>query len=131
MNKRMTRELKELPGTLIDHTYTIHPTVIFLLPNNYPFAPPKLEIHSKDHISSLAKVYSKYLSFIKKYNIPIECICCFSVTCMWSPCHTCKHVYDEYKSYSAMLRDIIATDYFFKHTRFDDLVHSHIVSYLW
>jgi hypothetical protein len=126
----MVRELQQLPGTLVDNTYTIHPTVIFLLPNNYPFSPPKLEIHSKDHISSLAKVYSKYLSFIKKHNLPIECICCFSVTCMWSPCHTCKHVYDEYKSYSSMLRNIIAMEYFLKRAPFDDLINSHIVSYL-
>ena len=130
MQKRMARELEQLPGSLVDNTYTIRPNVVFLLPNNYPFLPPKLEIYSKDHVSVLAKIYSKHLSFIKKYNIPIECICCFSVTCMWSPCHTCKHVYDEYKSYSSMLKNIIIMDYFFKRTPFDELIHSHIASYL-
>jgi len=131
MQKRMARELKELPGTLVDNIYTIRPNVVFLLPKQYPFSAPTLHIYSKDHISSLAKVYSKYLSFIKRYHIPIECICCFSVTCMWSPCHTCKHVYDEYVSYTSTLRQIIATDYFLKRSPFDELIHTHIVSYLW
>jgi len=126
----MTRELKQLPGTLIDKEYRIHPDVIFHLSDKYPFTPPILRIHGKDHISSLEKVYRRYHGFIKHYNVPIECICCFSITCIWSPCHTCKHVYDEYLAYCALLREVIATHYFIKRSPFDDLVNSHIVSYL-
>ena len=131
MSKRMKRELEKLPGILDGNQYIIHPTVVFHLPPNYPFSPPLLRIHTKDHITCLAKLFQHYRPFIKKYNIPMDCICCFSITCMWSPCHTCKQVYDEYTSYCAMLRQIIATDYFFKRSNFDELVHTHIVSYLW
>jgi len=127
----MTRELTNLPGTLIDNQYIIRPSLFFQLSDKYPFTPPLLKIHSKDHISCLAKLFNKYHSFIKQYHIPIECICCFSITCRWSPCHTCKHVYDEYIAYCAMLRQIIVTHYFLKRVPFDDLINSHIVSYLW
>ena len=131
MNKRMTRELQQLPGTLIDKEYHIRPDVVFHLSDKYPFTPPILYIHGKDHISSLANLYRRYHGFIKQYNIPIECICCFSITCIWSPCHTCKHVYDEYLAYCTLLRQVITGHYFVKRSPFDDLVNSHIVSYLW
>lgn len=131
MNKRMTRELHQLPGTLIENEYRIRPELVFHLSDKYPFTPPLLKLYGKDHISCLAKLYRTYHGFIKKYKVPIECICCSSITCMWSPCHTCKHVYDEYVSYSAQLRQVIATDYFLKRTPFDELVNSHIASYVW
>jgi hypothetical protein len=130
MNKRMMRELQQLPGTLTNNEYKIRPSVVFQLSDKYPFAPPLLKIHGKDHIASLAKLYRTYSGFIKQYNVPIECICCFSITCVWSPCHTCKHVYDEYVAYCALLRQVIATDYFVKRSPFDGLVNSHIVSYV-
>jgi hypothetical protein len=127
----MKRELEKLPGILEDNQYKIHPHVIFQLPKNYPFSPPILSIYSKDHITCLAKLFHHYRPFIKKYNVPIDCICCFSITCMWSPCHTCKHVYDEYVTYCTQLRQVIAAHYFIKGSSFDDLVNSHIISYLW
>ena len=131
MNKRMKRELHQLPGTLVDKEYRIREDVIFHLSDKYPFTPPILKIYGKDHISSLANLYRRYHGFIKQYNIPIECICCFSITCIWSPCYTCKDVYDEYLAYCALLREVIVTHYFVKRSPFDDLVNSHIVSYLW
>ena len=42
----MAREVQQLPGTIVDGIYTIHPTIVFVLPTNYPFSPPKLHIHS-------------------------------------------------------------------------------------
>ena len=130
MNKRMTRELTQLPGTLIENEYRITPSIVFHLSDKYPFAPPTLKIHGKEYISGLAKLYSKYLGFIKQYHVPMECICCYSITCMWSPCHTCKHVYDEYQAYCSQLRQVIATHYFLKRSPFDELVNSHIASYV-
>jgi len=127
----MTRELQILPGTLEGNKYIITPAIHFQLSNIYPFSPPVLRIHTKDHISCLAKLYSQYKPFINKYNVPIECICCFSITCIWSPCNTCKDVYDEYLSYCILLKQIISTNYFFNRTPFDDCVNTHIASYLW
>jgi hypothetical protein len=131
MNKRMTRELKQLPGTLVDNEYRITPSIVFHLSDKYPFTPPTLHIYGKEYISGLAKIYRNYHGFIKQYNVPMECICCSSITCMWSPCHTCKHVYDEYTAYCAQLREVIATEYFLKRSPFDGLVNSHIASYVW
>ena len=131
MNKRMTRELQNLPGTIDGNQYILKPNVVFQLSNKYPFSPPILNIYSKDHISCLAKLYSQYKPFIKQYNVPMECICCFSVTCSWSPCNTCKDVYDEYVSYCILLKQIISTHYFFKRVPFDECVNTNIASYLW
>jgi len=126
----MKRELEKLPGTLDGNQYIITPNIFFQL-YKYPFLPPILKIHSKDYISCLAKLYRQYKPFIKQYNVPIECICCVSVTCRWSPCNTCKDIYDEYISYCFLLRQIIATDYFFKRVPFDDCINNHIACYLW
>ena len=131
MSKRMLRELEKLPGFIEDNKYIIHPNVVFILPTTYPFRPPKLEIYSKDHITCLAKMYSTYLPFIKQYNVQMNCICCSTITCNWTPCNTCKEVYDEYKNYCFMLKQIITADYFFKRSPFDECIHTHIASYLW
>lgn len=131
-SKRMVRELTLINGIIDEETRTItmKPDVFLKLPDTYPFHPPALRIHGKHYIDYLAKIYKTYASFIRKYNIVMPCICCFSVTCMWSPCNTCQDVYTEYETYMGNLKTIASASCLFKHLPFDDLIHSIIASYL-
>ena len=131
-SKRMVRELAQLKpfnATVDGRKITIKNTV-FLLDDKYPFQPPSLTIYGNNYISYLAKIFSQYKPLIDKYNIPIHCICCSSITCMWSPCHTCLDLYKEYKKYVSDLKQVIALHYFIKVSKFDDLIHSTISDYL-
>ena len=131
-SKRMVRELKQLEpfNATVDGNTIIIKNTVFLLHDKYPFQPPSFKINEKNYISYLAKVFSQYKPLIDKYNIPIDCICCSSITCMWSPCNTCLDIYKEYKKYVSDLKQVVALHYFIKSSKFDDLIHSKISEYL-
>ena len=128
----MVRELKQLEpfNATVDGNKIIIKNTVFLLNDKYPFQPPSLTIYGKNYISYLAKIFSQYKPLIDKYNIPIHCICCSSITCMWSPCNTCLDLYKEYKKYVSDLKQLLTLHYFMKSSTFDDLIHSTISEYL-
>jgi hypothetical protein len=130
MNKRIPRELLLLNGTLQGQTIIVSENIKFVLPLNYPFKAPTMLIHSADHLIILYKLYRKYFFFIVKYDIPIRCICCSSLICMWSPCNTCKDVYDEYMNYIHILKPVIGMTTLFKQTPFDDNICLIIAQFL-
>lgn len=130
MNKRMTREISLLNGILNGNTIIVSNSVQFILPPEYPFKAPILLIQSVDHIKFLSALYRKYFFFIALYDLPIQCICCSSITCLWSPCNTCKDVYDEYINYSNVIKTIMSTSCLFSSTPFDDVICSLITSFL-
>jgi len=107
MDKRLKRECELLSSTLHDNTITISPSIVFVIPKFYPFHPPKMLLHSIDHITYLTKIYCTYLPFIKQHNINLKCLCCYSLICRWSPCNTCKDVYEEYKKYVQQLQSML------------------------
>jgi hypothetical protein len=129
-SKRMIRELQQMGGVQEDDKLILNHYTFFKFPSNYPFKVPSLFIHSQDHISYLSKLYIQHKSFIQQHNIPIDCICCFSVSCSWCPSNTCKEMYQEYVSYIKNLKNVIALKYFINHGPFDELVNSIIISYM-
>ena len=128
-SKRMMRERNQMGGVVEDQKLILNKHTFLKFPINYPFRPPSLIIHFEDHISYLAKLYIRYKPFIKQYNLPIDCICCFSISCSWSPCNTCKDLYQEYTLYRENLKIVHALHYFVNHGPFDDLVNSIIVNF--
>lgn len=79
----------------------------FIISNNYPFNPPKLNINFKP--------YSYYLNFqsfdfkkkIENYK-KIRCFCCSTKICgdNWSPAYTMRHILDEVVDFRKICRDI-------------------------
>ncbi len=102
----------------------------FEYPPTYPFRPPKLFIHGHDHIDYLTRLFRKYKPLYDYFNIPIECFCCTSLVCLWSPVNTCKHLYDEYVDYVTKLKILFTPTYLFSKTKFDNNVCSLIAQFL-
>ena len=70
------------------------------LPEKYPFQPPKIICGKTDHIGYFLNKKRFFSSVIKHYS-GFPCICCRSITCLWSPAMTVKHMADEYKRLEA------------------------------
>jgi hypothetical protein len=108
---------------------TVSNSVVFHLSNNYPFHPPTLMIHSKEYVTSFTEWYRILSPIIKKYKVEIECPCCTTLVCMWSPCNTCKQLYEEYICYRNKLRLCTRLSYISR-LPFDDNVGELIASFV-
>lgn len=129
-SKRMKRELEELGGTVRGHTLILNSNHEMVFPNEYPFKPPTLLIDKKSHCHYLCKLYSRYNSFIRKYDMNLECNCNQSIISQWSPCYTGKHLWNEYHSYIQQLKQVASLQVAIKGLPFDDLVFTTICSFL-
>lgn len=128
MFSRLERERSLLNGVFNEDrtTLTVSKSEVFHLSKNYPFHPPTLKIHSKEYVAYLTKWYRTVAHHCKKYNIEMECLCCTTLICAWSPCNTCKQMYDEYISYRDKLRVVTVIS----KLPFDDHVGSIIASFI-
>jgi hypothetical protein len=131
MLSRLQHEQKLLKGEFNEDctTLTVSKSVVFHLSKNYPFHPPTLRIHNKEYVSYLTDWYRTLSPLLKKYNVAMDCLCCTTLTCMWSPCNTCKQMYDEYISYRDKLRVCMCLSYISK-LPFDDNVGEIIASFI-
>jgi hypothetical protein len=131
MFSRLEHERTLLNGVFNEDrtTLTVSKSEVFHLSKNYPFHPPTLRIHTKEYVSYLTEGYRRLSPILKKYNIEMECLCCTTLVCMWSPCNTCKQMYDEYISYRDKLRLATKLSCISK-LPFDDHVGSIIASFI-
>ena len=131
MFSRLRHEQKLVKGKFNEDctTLTVSNSTVFHLSKNYPFHPPTLMIHSKEYVSYLTEWYHRLTPILKKYNVEMNCLCCMTLTCTWSPCNTCKQMYDEYISYRDKLRLCRGLSYIPK-LPFDDNVGEIIASFL-
>jgi len=128
--KRMQREVEELGGTIRGQTLVLSPNHEMVFPPGYPFKPPILLVNQKDHCNYLCKLYSNYDTFIRKYHIPVVCNCNQTITTQWTPCYIGKHVWNEYHLYIKQLKQVASLQVVVKGLPFDDLVFTHISSFL-
>jgi len=131
MFARLQHEQNLLNGVFNEDctTLTISKSTVFHLSKNYPFHPPTLRIHSKEYVCYLTDWYRTLSPLLKQYNVVMDCLCCTTLTCMWSPCNTCKQMYDEYISYRDKLRLCTRLSYISK-LPFDDNVGENIASFI-
>ena len=96
----------------------------------YPFKPPILLIHNRDHIDWFLKEYIQINIFLKKFRIINQCICCHTITCRWVPTYTIDEIIDEYKLYYDKYELLKNMQIFYKKQLFDDLVYEKIFLYI-
>lgn len=100
-----------------------------VLTDLYPFKPPLLLIHKKDHIDWFLKEYLQF-KFLKKFTVKPDCICCHTIICSWVPTYTIDQVLDEYKMYYDKYELLKSIQLFFNQCFFDDLVSQQIFLYI-
>jgi len=71
-------------------------TLYFVLPNEYPFKPPKILINGQDYMSLLKLSKPDKLNALKSLTKK-SCLCCYTNICNdnWSPAITCCKLISE------------------------------------
>ena len=94
--------------TIIDNNITPQfNTFSFVLPNEYPFRPPKVIINGENYISLLKFTSCEKLNVLRSLTNK-SCLCCNTITCNdnWSPAMTFIDILSEIK-YNLKLIDKI------------------------
>jgi ubiquitin-protein ligase len=78
-----------------------------ILSDNYPFAPPKLNINSKPYSYYYKPSYNKYNELLLKYK-KIRCLCCQTMLCgdNWSPAFTVSNIIKEVHDFENYFKEI-------------------------
>ena len=107
-----------------------HNEIKIVLHELYPFKPPTLLIHNKDHIDWFLKEYIKLNIFLQKFRIKNDCICCHTMICSWLPTYTIEQVVNEYKLYYDKYEILKSIQLLYKQQLFDDLIYQTIFLYI-
>ena len=79
----------------------------FIIPPNYPFSPPRLELNYKPYSSYLRFQSEKFTKLFYKHK-GYKCFCCESVLCPdnWGPEITLSKIMDEVNAFHKECREI-------------------------
>ena len=82
-------------------------TLSFILPNEYPFKPPKIIINDQNYIS-LLKLSSPEKKCLQSLT-GFKCLCCNTVVCnnIWSPTVTCCNIISEINTNFKLIEKIL------------------------
>ena len=147
-NKRLIKELAQLNNynVKLDKNWMDQEAIItfsrknmnmsICIPEGYPFSHPKMCIHTKttkiDHIIWFLQKKLYYKNIVDEFNINIPCICCNTITCIWTPTLTIKHMMDEFDKYYDYYYDITKFKLIYnKINGFDNLIYRRIVHFLY
>jgi hypothetical protein len=148
-NKRIIKELTRLNNynIIIEKDWMNKPEAIMnftrnninlsmIIPDNYPFSHPKMFIHTKsqktNHIIWFLqkKIFCK--SIVDEFNIKIPCICCNTITCIWTPTLMIHNMIDEFDTYYNEYYDIIKFKIIYNKIKgFDNLIYQKIIHFLY
>ena len=149
-NKRLKKELLKLPEPLLneltinenwenDVIVTIYHkknNIIMEIDNQYPFSFPKLYIYSDskpiNYIDWFLKDRPKFTKIVNDLNIKIDCICCNTMTCTWSPVSGIQEIINEFeKHYYKYYKLIQFNTIYNKINGFDNLIYKKILDFLY
>jgi ubiquitin-protein ligase len=94
---------------VIDNNINPHfNTVSFILPNEYPFKPPKIIINDQDYISLLKLNSSEKLKVLTSLT-GLKCLCCNTMifNSNWSPTVTCCNIISEINANFKLIEKIL------------------------
>jgi hypothetical protein len=148
-NKRLKKELLKINETLLRElkinenwekdtiVKLLYNKIIIELDERYPFSYPKLYIldsnnNQINYIDWFLKDRNKYTKIVNELNIKIDCICCSTMTCTWSPISGITDIINEYETHSNKyykLKQFMAI--YNKIDGFDNLIYKHILDFLY
>ena len=145
-NKRLKKELLKEPliNEIIindnwenDEIVTLtHNNIIIKLDERYPFSYPKLYVYNNNvainYIDWFLIDRKQYTKIVNELGITIDCICCSTMTCTWSPISGIKDIIYEYKNhynkYYKLSQFIVIYN---KIPNFDNLIYKSILDFLY
>lgn len=140
-NKRLLKEKERINDECIEWpddlnkdvvTIKIRNNVILNIYELYPFKCPKMYINNIDHIEWFLKQKHKYKNLVDKMNIKINCICCKTITCDWTPTFGLIHMIEEYDTYNNDYSTLKKFSIIYqKIIRFDNLIYQKIINFLY
>ena len=154
-NKRLIKELPRLDYNLIiDDNWQSNNLVIktirrgmlisLSLEHTYPFRYPLMCVHPNlEHVHSNLNNGIEYISWFLKQNIKFKkmkdelnivlpCICCYSLTCSWTPNLGIKDMIQEFDKHYELYQSLVNFHTIYnKITRFDNLIYHRIFHFLY
>lgn len=102
----------------------VNSSILFSIPENYPFQPPQLYIQQIPYTEVIHSKYTSLLHLIRSRKYPL--VSWRPLIEDWSPCYTCAHVYAQYTHYMNLLGYIEILE----ELPFDDLIMKNISTFL-
>lgn len=133
MFRRLEKEKSRTKNEIDWNNFSFHyknNEIKIIIKDMYPFKPPQLLIDNTDYITWFLKEYIQMNSFLKKFNITNDCICCHTIICSWVPTYTIDQIIDEYKLYYDKYEILKSMQLFYKQQLFDDLIYETIFLYI-
>lgn len=108
------------------------------LKHNYPFHSPILRVHRDfektgiDYISWFLKQNKTFKKMKDELNIVIPCVCCYSITCSWTPGLGIKDMIHEFDTQYEMYELLVKLQLIYNKIRgFDNLIYQRISHFLY
>ena len=77
------------------------------LTHTYPFHCPVLRVQGVKYISRFLKENIKFKQMKDELNIVIPCICCYSLTCSWTPSLGIKDMIQEFDKHYELYQSLV------------------------
>lgn len=142
-NKRLIREIPRLEYNLIwdDNWQTKELAIVKIIRQNmlisislthtYPFHCPVLRVQGVEYISWFLKENIKFKQMKDELNIVLPCICCYSLTCSWTPSLGIKDMIQEFDKHYELYQSLLKFHIIYKIARFDNLIYQKISQFLY
>lgn len=142
-NKRLIREIPRLDYNLswdenwqtkdlaIVKTTRQNMLITISLTHTYPFQCPVLRVKGIEYISWFLKENIKFKKMKDELNVVIPCICCYSLTCSWTPSLGIKDMIQEFDKHYELYQTLVKFHIIYKIERFDNLIYQKIFQFLY
>jgi len=133
MFRRLEKEKAKTKNNIDWNNFSFHyknKEIKINIQDMYPFKAPILLIDNKDHIYWFLKQYIELNSFLKRFRITNDCICCHTIICSWVPTYTIDEIVNEYKLYYDKYETLKLMELLYKQQLFDDLIYQTIFLYI-
>jgi hypothetical protein len=147
-NKRLIREIPRLDYNLtwdenwqtkdlaIITTVRQNMLISISLTHTYPFHCPILRVHPNsqgvEYISWFLKENLKFKQMKDELNMEIPCICCYSLTCSWTPSLGIKDMIQEFDKHYELYQSLLKLHIIYNRIAgFDNLIYQRIYQFLY
>ena len=142
-NKRLIREIPRLDYNLtwdenwqtkdlaVITTVRQNMLISISLTHTYPFHCPLLRVQGTEYISWFLKENMKFKQMKDELNIMTPCICCYSLTCSWTPSLGIKDMIQEFDKHYELYQSLVKFYIIYKLEYFDNLIYQKISQFLY